>query len=68
MDGITDSVDMSLSNIQEAVKDREGWRAAVCRVAVCMTEQLNEKASLRMPEPSFQSERQDWAQRSGNSR
>ena len=33
MDGITDSVDMSLSNIQEAVKDREGWRAAVHAVA-----------------------------------
>ena len=29
LDGTTDSMEMSLSNVREMVKDREAWRAAV---------------------------------------
>ena len=37
VDGITDSMDMSLSKLWEIVKDREGWRAAAHGVAKCGT-------------------------------
>ena len=37
LDGITDSMGMSLRNLREIVKDREAWLAAVCGVTKSQT-------------------------------
>ena len=41
LDGITDLMDMSLSNLREILKDREAWHAAVHGVAKNRTQLSN---------------------------
>ena len=47
LDGIIDTMDMSLSKLQEMVKNREAWRAAVYRVTKSWTQQNNNKIGTK---------------------
>ena len=41
LDGITNSMDMNLSKLQEMVEDREAWSATVHEVSKCQTQLSN---------------------------
>ena len=53
LDGITNSIDMSLSKLQEILKDKEGWHSAVHEIAKSQTWLSNWKTTTNIPFKNF---------------
>ena len=64
MEGITDSTDMSLSKLQEMVKDREAWHAAVRGVSKSRTRLSDWTTTvlhnLRLAEATYMGNHRYW--------
>ena len=63
LDGITDSINMSLSKLREMVKDREAWRAAVHGVTKSQTWRLNnnkKNKALKEVKEIFSNMKGEW--------